>query len=146
MQQREEVTALNAAHGEILAAFPGAWLFVALHLSEYPSGRPMHAAANARYHAEHTGPHLAAQYLRVDDVRDLPRTLEPEAWEAFCAAQAERWRAEARAAVETLRMMPTLYDLRGYDVHGDACVHDGVRGPVPLPAWLIGADPETVNV
>lgn len=48
-------------HSAILGAFPGLAPFVAVHLSDYPSGVPMHAEANAWYF---TRPACAAYELQ----------------------------------------------------------------------------------
>lgn len=141
----------GADHESILRAFPGAAPFVAMHLSDYPSGRPMHAEANARYfwsgeseayELEQYGPayvdrvgtgrERAAQLLRCAP-DDLPSESEasPDDFAAFVAAQAPRWELEAREARDLLERMPDCTDLRGYDMHGKAIDR------VPLPGWLV---------
>jgi hypothetical protein len=162
-----EPDAGGACHGAILDAFPGAATFVRMHLSDYPTGEPMHAEANGFYfltakHAEHQArdgywwqaPGLQAlqSTWRLDDVRDIPYPISHayqnggltddhrDAFHAFYLAQRDRWAREARAAYETLDLMPDVTDLRGYGNGGESIRQQ------PLPAWLIGADPETVDV
>lgn len=167
-----EEDAGGCLHGALLDAFPGAVAFVRMHLADYPSGAPMHAEANAFYflsgraEAYELAQYGAAYTMRAgsritrclralrleDDPHALPHELERvaaagelgddhrPAFVAFVDAQRDRWAREARAARELLELMPDLYALRGYDGAGKACDR------VPLPAWLIGADPETVNV
>lgn len=84
----------GADHRAILDAFPGLAPFVALHLSDYPAGVPMHALANARYFTrpecaayelQHYGAEYiarqgsplerCARYLRCCTVDDLPQDL-----------------------------------------------------------------------
>jgi hypothetical protein len=157
----------GCVHGAILDAFPGAAAFVRMHLSDWPSGEPMHAEANGFYyltakHAEYgardgywwqrSGPHALREQWRLDDVRDLPYAISRSfqagglteddrgAFHAFYEAQRPRWAREARAARELLELIPDLYALRGYDVSGEPVER------APLPAWLIGADPEIVDV
>lgn len=152
-------------HDEILRAFPGAAPFVAMHLSDYPSGTPMHAAANAwyfysdghlAYELKHYGPEYverhgtgrerAASILRCA-VDDLPFSDEADApitrteFVAFVDNQRERWAREAAAAFELLQTMPDCTDLRGYDTSGQAIDQQ------PLPGWLIGSsESEFVDV
>jgi hypothetical protein len=157
----------GAAHDAILDAFPGAAAFVTMHLSDYPSGVPMHPG-NAHYFMtakcceyevrnygtswmmRHGSPLTrAANYLRcgVDEIPyDIARnagTLTDDtlpAFDAFVDTLRPRWARQARAARELLELMPDVCDLRGYDIYGE---------PIDrklLPAWLIGADPETVDV
>jgi hypothetical protein len=132
-----ECDGAGCQHAEILRAFPGAVAFVRLHLSDYPSGLPMHAAANAAYHLENGNAHHALSLLRVDDLRDLPA---PADMAGFVDAERDRFAAEARAARDLLELMPDANDLRGYDTFGQPIERR------PLPSWLIGADPEIVNV
>lgn len=161
----------GAAHGEILAAFPGAAAFVQMHLAEYPSGVPMHAEANGfyfltgeaeRYEREHYGPAYTmragsrltrcARALRLHSADDIPYELanaaaagaltddDRPAFAAFVDTLRPRWESEARAAIAILEMMPDATDLRGYSTSGEQIKRR------PLPEWLIGADPETVDV
>jgi hypothetical protein len=94
--------------GDIVQAFPdneAVAAFQRMHMSEYPSGAPMYAAANGRYHAERGNREWSALLLRCD-VADLPETLDAEAWEAFCAAQADRWAREAAEAAALIGYTP----------------------------------------
>lgn len=160
----------GASHATILAAFPGAAAFVRMHLANYPSGEPMHAVSNAFYflsgkaerheleqygagYVMRAGTPLTrcARTLRCD-VDEIPYELqraatdgtlndgEGPAFAAFVDTLRPRWAAEARAARELLELMPDATDLRGYGMSGQAIDRK------PLPAWLIGADPETVNI
>lgn len=118
----------GCCHDEILRAFPRAAGFVAMHLSDWPSGTPMHAAANASYfyfgrhlayelknygaaYAERhgTGPERAASILRCA-VDDLPTCDDyetgREAFVAFVDDQRERWAREVSAAMMWLETLP----------------------------------------
>lgn len=122
----------GCVHDDILAAFPGAASFVALHLSDWPSGEPMHAEANGRYFIECGRFDAAASTLRVS-VSDLP-PADRAAVAAFVDAQRPRWAQEAADAMALLERMPDATDLRGYDGRGQAIPR------LPLPGWLIGSD------
>jgi hypothetical protein len=170
---RRDADGGGADHAAILRAFPGALPFVHLHLSDWPSGVPMHAEANAwyvltgecaRYETKHYGPEWplrhgngptrAARILRLTGADDLPYdvlrahaagTLDGDEtlrarFARFVDEQRPRWAAEARAAHDLLDMIPDLYALRGYDGSGKPCER------VALPSWLIGADPEHVDL
>lgn len=152
-QQRSgrEPDTCGMVHDEILRAFPGAAPFVAMHLSDYPSGTPMHALANSWYfysdgHLAYelksygqeyvdrhgSGRERAARTLRCS-IDDLPADAGEEEFAEFVNAQRERWAREAAAAIELLERMPDCLDLRGYDMYGQPIERK------PLPAWLIGA-------
>lgn len=166
-RQSREADCGGCMHGAILTAFPGLAAFVRMHLSDFPSGEPMHAEANGFYyltaaHADYnarngywwqsSGLESLRTTWRLDDVRDMPWELtrafqdggltdeHRDAFHAFYESQRPRWAAEARAARELLELIPDLYALRGYDMGGEPVEQ------VPLPAWLIGADPETLDV
>lgn len=153
-------------HDAILDAFPGAWPFVRMHLAEYPSGRPMHATDNAWYfltagaekhEREHYGPAYAERQgsritraRRALNVGELPWPFESELdsehfptrerFNEYVETLAPAWERQASQAVAVLEAMPDVTDLRGYDNGGEPIDRQ------PLPAWLIGADPETVDV
>jgi hypothetical protein len=162
-----DIDAGGCCHGTILEAFPGAASFVRMHLSDFPSGTPMHAEANGFYYltaknADYndrngywwvsSGLESLRHTWRLDDVRDMPYELrrsfqdggltedDRSAFRAFYESQLPRWAAEARAARDMLELMPDAIDLRGYDMSGEPCERR------PLPSWLIGADEEYVNV
>lgn len=129
-----------------LHAFPELAPLVDLHLADSETGEPMHAEANGLYfyrtarglaggwsddhgHAEREGLSVAAyarrvacSILRVDEI-PLEEVPEPElsaAFHQFVEDQRERWSEEARAGREQLLAIPTIYELRGYDVAGNA--------------------------
>jgi hypothetical protein len=162
-----EAQAGGCQHGAILEAFPGAIGFVRMHLCDFPSGEPMHAEANGFYYLtarcadynatqgywwQRNGLEALREAWRLDDVRDLPWKITEgireggltdehrDAFHAFYEAQRPRWAAEARTARELLELMPDANDLRGYDTFGEPIERK------PLPAWLIGADPEIVDI
>lgn len=111
-------------HDEILRAFPRMAPFVAMHLSDWPSGEPMHALTNGRYfyfdrHFDYerrtygqdyvnrhgTGRERCARILRCA-VDDLPENATKEEFEAFVNAQRLRWAREAqeaRALLDTIK-------------------------------------------
>lgn len=94
----------GASHSTILGAFPQTAPFVAMHLSDWPSGTPMHARANAAYWYFGGEREKAARTLRVK-VDELPADATPEQFDAFVAAQGERWAREAQAAYELLETL-----------------------------------------
>lgn len=153
-----EPDACGCVHEEILRAFPGAAPFVAMHLSDWPSGEPMHALANAwyfysgghvayelrHYGADYverhgTGRERAARTLRCT-VEELPHDADKAEFREFVDEQRERWAREAQDAYALLVSMPDVLDLRGYDAYGKPTPRQ------PLPEWLIGSAPEMVDV
>jgi len=133
-------------HGTALLAFPELALLVDLHLADSETGEPMHAEANGLYfyrtarglpggwsddhqHAEREGltvagytRRVACSILRADEIPldDVPEQHLTVAFHRFVDDQRERWRDEARAGREQLRAIPTIFELRGYDVAGNA--------------------------
>jgi hypothetical protein len=133
-------------HEAALLAFPELALLVDLHLADSETGEPMHAGADALYfyrsarglpggwsddhqHAEREGltaagyaRRVACSILRVDEIPldDVPEPDLVAAFHGFVEDQRERWQNEARAGREQLRAIPTIYELRGYDVAGNA--------------------------
>ena len=133
-------------HDAALLAFPELALLVDLHLADSETGEPMHAEANALYfyraacglpggwsddyqHAEREGltaeayaRRVACSILRVDEIPldEVPGHDPAAAFHRFVEDQRERWRDEARAGREQLQAIPTIYELRGYDVAGKA--------------------------
>jgi hypothetical protein len=111
----------------------------------------MHAEANALYfyrtarglaggwsddhqHAEREGltaaayaRRVACSILRVDEIPldDVPEHDLAAAFHRFVDDQRERWQEEARAGCEQLLAIPTIYELRGYDVAGEAIERRG---------------------
>ena len=133
-------------HDAALLAFPELAPLVDLHLADSETGEPMHAEANGLYfyraarglpggwsddyqHAERAGlstsdyaRRVACSILRVDEIPldDVPEQGLAAAFHRFVEDQRERWQAEARAGREQLQAIPTIYELRGYDVAGNA--------------------------
>lgn len=133
-------------HDVALLAFPELALLVDLHLADSDTGEPMHAEANALYfyrtarglaggwgddyqHAEREGltaesyaRRVACSILRVDEIPldDVPEQDLAAAFHQFVEYQRERWQDEARAGREQLQAIPTIYELRSYDVAGNA--------------------------
>ena len=133
-------------HDVALRAFPELALLVDLHLADSDTGEPMHAEANALYfyltargipggwsddhqHAELAGltveacaRRVACSMLRTDEIPldDVPEHDLAAAFRQFVEDQRERWRDEARAGRDQLLAIPTIFELRGYDVAGDA--------------------------
>jgi len=133
-------------HDAALLAFPELAPLVDLHLADSETGEPMHAEANALYfyraarglpggwsddyqHAEREGlstsdyaRRVACSILRVDSILldDVPEQDLTAAFHRFVEDQRERWQEEARAGREQLQAIPTIYELRGYDVAGNA--------------------------
>ena len=131
-------------HDAALLAFPELAPLVDLHLADSETGEPMHAEANALYfyraarglpggwsddhqHAEHEGLtvagyawRVACSILRVDEIPldDVPEGGLTAAFHQFVEDQRERWQDEARAGREQLQAIPTIFELRGYDVAG----------------------------
>jgi hypothetical protein len=131
-------------HEVALMAFPELAPLVDLHLADSETGEPMHAEANGLYfyrtvrglaggwtddyhHAEREGLsvadytlRVACSILRVDSIPldDVPEQDLAAAFHQFVNDQRERWRREARAGREQLQAIPTIYELRGYDVEG----------------------------
>jgi hypothetical protein len=129
-----------------LLAFPELAPLVDLHLADSETGEPMHAEANALYfyraarglpggwtddyqHAEREGltvadyaRRVACSILRVDEtpLDDVPEQDLAGAFHRFVEDQRERWQGEARAGREQLQAIPTIFELRGYDVAGNA--------------------------
>lgn len=152
-----EADCVGCVHEDILRAFPGAAKFIAMHVSDYPSGVPMHAAANAAhyYFGRHlayelksygpdytrrhgTGYERAARTLRCE-VADLPNidgsAEDADAqFAAFVDTLRPRWARKAADAFAWLESLPDLFALRGYDGRGQACPR------AELPASLIGAE------
>jgi hypothetical protein len=133
-------------HDVALLAFPELAPLVELHLADSETGEPMHAEANALYfyrtarglpggwsddhqHAEREGltvasyaRRVACSILRVDEI-PLDGVSEGDlatAFHQFVEDQRERWQDEAHAGREQLQAIPTIYELRGYDVAGKA--------------------------
>ena len=133
-------------HDAALHAFPELALLVDLHLADSDTGEPMHAEANALYffrtarglpggwsddhqYAEREGQtvaryarRVACSILRVDEIRldDVPEQDLAAAFRRFVEDQRERWQEEALAGRDQLLAIPTIYELRGYDVAGNA--------------------------
>jgi hypothetical protein len=129
-----------------LLAFPELALLVDLHLADSETGEPMHAEANALSfyrtarglpggwsddyrHAKREGltveayaRRVACSILRADEIPldDVPEQHLPAAFHRFVEDQRERWQDEARAGREQLQSIPTIFELRGYDVAGNA--------------------------
>jgi hypothetical protein len=139
-----EPDCFGCAHDATLRAFPELAPLVALHLADSETGEPMHAEANARYfyraarglpggwddryhHAEREGLSVedytrraACSILRADTIPldDVPAADLDAAFHQFINDQRERWRREAVAGREQLEAIPTIYELRGFDVAG----------------------------
>jgi hypothetical protein len=133
-------------HDAALLAFPELAPLVDLHLADSETGEPMHAEANALYfyrtarglpggwsddyqHAEREGltvagyaRRVACSILRVDEIPldDVPEGDLAAAFHQFVKGQRERWQDEALAGRKQLKAIPTIYELRGYDVAGNA--------------------------
>jgi hypothetical protein len=133
-------------HDAALLAFPELVLLVDLHLADSETGEPMHAEANGLYfyraargllggwsddygHAEREGltvagyaRRVACSILRVDEIPldDVAEQDLAAAFHRFVEEQRERWQDEARGGREQLQAIPTIYELRGYDVAGKA--------------------------
>ena len=133
-------------HDAALLAFPELAPLVELHLADSETGEPMHAEANALYfyraarglpggwsddyqHAEREGlstsdyaRRVACSILRVDSILldDVPEQDLTAAFHRFVDDQRERWQDEARAGREQLQAIPTIFELRAYDVAGNA--------------------------
>lgn len=131
-------------HEVALMAFPELVPLVGLHLADSETGEPMHAEANGLYfyrtarglpggwtddhrHAEREGLsvadyalRVACSILRVDSIPldYLPQQDLTAAFHQFVNDQRERWQREARTGREQLQAIPTIYELRGYDVAG----------------------------
>ncbi len=143
LHRREcEPDAGGCLHDAVLKAFPKLTPLVALHLSS-PTGEPMHAEPNGYYYyrtarrisggwddygqAEREGLtpqefalRVACSTLRVDSI-PLDRISEkelPAAFHKFVNEQRERWQREALAGRAQLLAIPTVEELRGYDVGG----------------------------
>src|SRR5277367_5866563 len=133
-------------HDAALLAFPELAPLVELHLADSETGEPMHAEANGLYfyraargapggwsddcrHAEREGltveayaRRVACSILRADEIPldDVPEQELAGAFYEFVDDLRERWHAEARAGREQLQAIPTIFELRGYDVGGNA--------------------------
>jgi hypothetical protein len=133
-------------HDAALMAFPELAPLIALHLADSETGEPMHAEADGLYfyrtarglpdgwtddyhHAESEGlsvadyaRRVACSILRVDSIPldDVPEQGLVAAFRRCVNDQRERWRHEAQAGREQLEAIPTIYELRGYDVAGRA--------------------------
>jgi hypothetical protein len=136
--------ACGCLHEAALLAFPELALLIDLHLADPETGEPMNAEANALYfyrtarglpggwsdeyhHAEREGlsvadyaRRLACSILRVDVIPldDVPEQDLAAAFPQFVNDQRERWQREAKAGRARLEAIPTIYELRGYDVAG----------------------------
>jgi hypothetical protein len=139
-----EPDSCGCLHDAALKAFPELAPLVTLHLADSETGEPMHAEANGRYfyrtacglpggwtddyhHAEREGlsvedyaRRVACSILRVDVIPldDAPAADLHAAFHEFVNDQRERWRREAVAGREQLEAIPTIYELRGFDVAG----------------------------
>jgi len=100
-----EPDACGPMHEEIVAAFPTMAPFVAMHLSAYPSGEPMHAFANGWYFYQRDEGWNLRRLLRVEDV---PQGMDQDAFRAFVDAQRARWADEALSARELLTSIPEV--------------------------------------
>lgn len=113
---RHHVQACGCMHEEVLRYWPKLAPVVRVHLSDR-HGVPMHAVANALYHAgigkyssrnpQHLASHLRIGYQHAVEViveMESYETFEEaqEAMEAFVEAQRPRWQAEADEAIEAL--------------------------------------------
>jgi hypothetical protein len=133
-------------HEAALLAFPELAPLVDLHLADPETGEPMHAEANALYfyrtarglpggwsddhqHAEREGltvagyaRRVACSILRADEIPldDVPEQDLTAAFHQFVNDRRERWQDEARAGREQLQAIPTIFELRGFDVAGKA--------------------------
>jgi hypothetical protein len=142
---RREPDCSGCSHDGALRAFPELAPLVDLHLSDSETGEPMHAEANGLYfyrtarglpggwsddyhEAERDGltvegyaRSVACSILRVDEIPldDVPGQDLPAAFHQFVDEQRERWQREARSGREQLHAIPTVYELRGYDVEGE---------------------------
>ena len=145
-------------HDVALLAFPELAPLVDLHLADSETGEPMHAEANALYfyraarglpggwtddyqHAEREGltvadyaRRVACSILRVDEtpLDDVPEQDLAGAFHRFVDDQRERWQDEARAGRQRLQAIPTTYELRGYDVAGNAIERRSYRNCAEL--------------
>src|SRR5271155_1990717 len=133
-------------HDVALLAFPELAPLVYLPLADSETGEPMHAEANALYfyrtargipggwsddhqHAELAGltveacaRRVACSMLRTDEIPldDVAEQDLAADFHQFVEDQRERWRDEARAGRDQLLAIPTIFELRGYDVAGRA--------------------------
>ena len=82
-----------------------------------------------RQHAEREGltvqayaRRVACSILRADEIPldDVPEQDLAAAFHQFVEDQRECWQDEARAGREQLQAIPTIFELRGYDVAGNA--------------------------
>jgi hypothetical protein len=145
-------------HDVALLAFPELAPLVDLHLADSETGEPMHAEANALYfyraarglsggwsddrqHAEREGltvagyaRRVACSILRVDEIPldDVPEHDLTAAFHRFVEDQRERWPGEARAGRQQLQAIPTIYELRGYEVAGKAIERRSYRNCAEL--------------
>jgi hypothetical protein len=150
-RRERDPDACGCLHDAVLLAFPELAPLVDLHLADSETGEPMHAEANALYfyrtarglpggwsddygHAEREGltvagyaRRVACSILRVDEIPldEVPEQDLTAAFQQFVEDQRERWQDEARAGREQLQAIPTIYELRGYDVAGNAIERRG---------------------
>lgn len=115
----------GAAHDTILRLFPRLAPVVALHLAD-DTGQPMHAVANAIYHAgfsrgmadgrnvRHLASHLRISTAEATElIAECERADEPAAaLTAYVEAQRDRWAEEARAGIELLDELIAKQNLR----------------------------------
>jgi hypothetical protein len=105
---RRDIEAGGCMHDEILQHFPELAPVVALHLAD-DTGTPMHALANALFHAgvgkysEENAQHLASHFrvplmLAESWIRIRPIEHRQEAIERHVAESATKWQAESDAA------------------------------------------------
>jgi hypothetical protein len=131
-------------HDATLRAFPELAPLVALHLSDSETGEPMHAEANGLYfyraarglpggwsddyhHAKREGltvddyaRRVVGSILRVEEIPldDVPEQDLAAEFHQFVNDQRERWQRQAQVGREQLAAIPTIYELRGYDISG----------------------------
>jgi hypothetical protein len=107
-----DIDAGGCLHDEIARHFPALIKFLPLHLSDN-TGRPMHAAANAKYWADQSDVVRLREHLRTYTLRargwiqQYQSLTDAEAkasyWEHVCTLEAPRWQAEADEFISFLK-------------------------------------------
>ncbi len=141
---RREPDSSGCDHDAAFTAFPELAPLVALHLADSTTGEPMHAEANGLYfyrtarslpggwtddygqadregltiqqYAQRAACHcLRVQSIPLDHVDEQEL---PAAFHEFVEQQRDRWQHEATTGRAQLQAIPTIDELRGYDVRG----------------------------
>jgi len=110
---RGRLDSCGCLHSEILSLWPDLADLVAMHLADWPTGRPMYAAQNGAYHLGLTkwearnNRHVADHFRLTMAQAEALNLTTREQVKAYCDEQAPRWAAEAQ-------LVASRYHLRVY--------------------------------